>query len=88
MHKNVFNFFSYSLSHYILNKSTAAIHFLLLFQDGKGPFISLIMVYIFSAMTNLAIEVRLMAFKFLDLVIQNYPSTFSMYAEKVDEPSL
>nr|GMD31006.1 testis-expressed sequence 10 protein-like [Ipomoea batatas] len=57
-------------------------------EDGKGPFISLIMVYIFSAMTNLAIEVRLMAFKFLDLVIQNYPSTFSMYAEKVDEPSL
>nr|GMD39245.1 testis-expressed sequence 10 protein-like [Ipomoea batatas] len=52
-------------------------------QDGKGPFISLIMVYIFSAMTNLAIEVRLMAFKFLDLVIQNYPSTFSMYAEKI-----
>ncbi|XP_019164020.1 PREDICTED: uncharacterized protein LOC109160228 isoform X3 [Ipomoea nil] len=41
------------------------------------------MVYIFSAMTNLAIEVRLMAFKFLDLVIQNYPSTFSMYAEKI-----
>ncbi|XP_031127752.1 uncharacterized protein LOC116029851 [Ipomoea triloba] len=52
-------------------------------EDGKGPFISLIMVYIFSAMTNLAIEVRLMAFKFLDLVIQNYPSTFSMYAEKI-----
>lgn len=52
-------------------------------QDGQGPFISLMMVYIFSAMTNLAIDIRLMAFKFLDLVLQNCPTSFSLYAEKV-----
>ncbi|VFQ59440.1 unnamed protein product [Cuscuta campestris] len=52
-------------------------------EDVKGAFISLIMVYILSAMTSLAIDVRLMAFKFFDLVIQNYPSSFSMYSEKI-----
>lgn len=52
-------------------------------EDGQGPFISLMMVYIFSAMTNLAIDIRLMAFKFLDLVLQNCPNSFSLYAEKI-----
>ncbi|KAL8094953.1 hypothetical protein AgCh_036461 [Apium graveolens] len=52
-------------------------------EDGQGPFISLMMVYIFSAMTNLAIDIRLMAFKFLDLVLQNCPTSFSLYAEKI-----
>ncbi|XP_020535669.1 testis-expressed protein 10 isoform X2 [Jatropha curcas] len=52
-------------------------------EDNQGPFISLTMAYIFNAMTNLAIEVRLMAFKFFDLVVQHYPAAFSMYAEKV-----
>jgi len=41
------------------------------------------MVYIFNAMTHLAIDIRLMAFKFFDLVVQHYPSSFFMYAEKV-----
>ncbi|KAL1813344.1 hypothetical protein ACET3Z_023409 [Daucus carota] len=52
-------------------------------EDGQGPFISLMMVYIFSAMTNLAIDIRLMAFKFLDLILQNCPTSFSSYAEKI-----
>lgn len=41
------------------------------------------MAYIFNSMTHLAIDVRLMAFKFFDLVVQYYPSSFSIYAEKV-----
>ncbi|XP_043726037.1 testis-expressed protein 10 homolog [Telopea speciosissima] len=52
-------------------------------EDIPGPFISLIMVYIFNAMTHLAFDIRLMAFKFFDLVVQHYPSSFLMYAEKV-----
>ncbi|KAH1030262.1 hypothetical protein J1N35_046091 [Gossypium stocksii] len=41
------------------------------------------MTYIFNAMTNLAIDIRLMAFKFFDLVVQYYPPCFSLYAEKI-----
>ncbi|KAJ0027211.1 hypothetical protein Pint_36174 [Pistacia integerrima] len=52
-------------------------------EDNQGPFISLMMAYIFNAMTNLAIDVRLMAFKFLDLVVQYYPPSFSLQAEKI-----
>ncbi|XP_065870962.1 uncharacterized protein [Euphorbia lathyris] len=52
-------------------------------EDDQGLFISLMMVYIFNAMTHLAIEVRLMAFKFFDLVVQHYPPVFSMYSEKI-----
>lgn len=54
-----------------------------LLQDTQGPLVSLMMAYIFNAMTNLAIDVRLMAFKFFDLVVQFYPSSFSLNAEKV-----
>lgn len=52
-------------------------------EDNQGPFISLMMAYIFNAMTNLAIDIRLMAFRFLDLVIQHYPSSFMLYSEKI-----
>ncbi|XP_043815771.1 uncharacterized protein LOC110623015 isoform X3 [Manihot esculenta] len=52
-------------------------------EDNQGPFISLIMAYIFNAMTHLAIEVRLMAFKFFDLIVQHFPASFSLHAEKV-----
>nr|XP_027066959.1 testis-expressed protein 10-like isoform X3 [Coffea arabica] len=52
-------------------------------QDNQGPFISLMMAYIFNSMTHLAIDVRLMAFRFFDLVIQHHPSAFSPYAEKI-----
>ncbi|KAL0410192.1 UNVERIFIED_CONTAM: hypothetical protein Slati_3608900 [Sesamum latifolium] len=51
-------------------------------KDNQGPLVSLMMAYIFSAMTHLAIDVRLMAFKFFDLVVQFYPPSFSLYAEK------
>ncbi|XP_058003368.1 uncharacterized protein LOC131169139 [Hevea brasiliensis] len=47
------------------------------------PFIYLMMGYIFVAMANLAIEVRLMAFKFFDLIVQHYPAAFSLHGEKV-----
>lgn len=56
---------------------------LLLLQDNQGPFVSLMMSYIFNAMAHLALDVRLTAFKFLDLVVQFYPSSFASYAEKV-----
>ncbi|XP_015900414.3 uncharacterized protein LOC107433628 isoform X1 [Ziziphus jujuba] len=52
-------------------------------EDNQGIFISLLMTYIFKAMTHLAIDVRLMAFKFFDLVVQHYPHSFFLYAEKV-----
>ncbi|XP_024016945.1 uncharacterized protein LOC21387601 isoform X2 [Morus notabilis] len=52
-------------------------------EDNQGVFISLLTAYIFSAMTHLAIEVRLMAFKFFDLVVQYYPNSFFLYAEKI-----
>ncbi|KAK4371770.1 hypothetical protein RND71_007154 [Anisodus tanguticus] len=52
-------------------------------EDSKGPINSLMMTYIFNAMTHMAIEVRLMAFKFFDLLIQYFPSSFLLYAEKI-----
>ncbi|KAB1205900.1 Testis-expressed sequence 10 protein [Morella rubra] len=52
-------------------------------EDNQGLFISLIMAYVFNAMTHLTIDIRLMAFKFLDLVVQNYPPCFISYAEKI-----
>ncbi|KZV15916.1 hypothetical protein F511_29088 [Dorcoceras hygrometricum] len=52
-------------------------------EDNQGPIVSLMMPYIFNAMTHLAIEVRLMAFKFFDLTIEHYPSSISLYAEKI-----
>ncbi|KAF3969199.1 hypothetical protein CMV_006986 [Castanea mollissima] len=52
-------------------------------EDNQGLFISLTMAYIFNAMTHLSIDIRLMAFKFLDLVVQNYPPSFFLYAEKI-----
>ncbi|XP_019055083.1 PREDICTED: testis-expressed sequence 10 protein homolog isoform X2 [Nelumbo nucifera] len=52
-------------------------------KDVPGSLISLMMAYIFNGMTHLATDIRLMAFKFFDLVVQHYPSSFFMYAEKV-----
>ena len=49
---------------------------------------SMMMTYIFNAMTHLAVDVRFMAFKFFDLVVQHYPSSFSLYAEKVSRFAL
>ncbi|XP_057836505.2 uncharacterized protein LOC131046734 isoform X2 [Cryptomeria japonica] len=49
-----------------------------------GPLISIIMAHIFNAMTQLATNIRLMAFKFLDLVVQHYESTvITNYSVKV-----
>ncbi|GAB4849228.1 hypothetical protein Ancab_004039 [Ancistrocladus abbreviatus] len=52
-------------------------------EDNQAALISLIMAYVFNAITHLSIDVRLMAFKFLDLVVQHYPLAFSSNAEKV-----
>ncbi|CAH2073868.1 unnamed protein product, partial [Thlaspi arvense] len=55
-------------------------------DNNQGPLVSLLMPYIFSAMAHSAIDVRLMAFKFLHLVVEHYyPPTFSLYAEKILE---
>ncbi|CAH2036339.1 unnamed protein product [Thlaspi arvense] len=47
--------------------------------------VSLLMPSMFLAMANTSIDVRLMAFKFLHLVVEYYPPTFSLYAEKILE---
>ncbi|XP_008241050.1 PREDICTED: uncharacterized protein LOC103339529 isoform X2 [Prunus mume] len=52
-------------------------------EDNQELFVSLVMPYIFNAMTHLAIDVRLMAFKYLELVIQYHPPSFFLYAEKI-----
>lgn len=52
-------------------------------KDNQGPLVSFMMAYVFNAMAHLALDVRLMAFKFFDLVVQFYPSSFPFYAEKV-----
>ncbi|CAL9106528.1 unnamed protein product [Musa acuminata var. zebrina] len=52
-------------------------------EEITAPIISLLMAYIFNAMSHLAVDVRLMAFKFFELVVLNYPSSFMLYAEKV-----
>ncbi|KFK25037.1 hypothetical protein AALP_AA8G058400 [Arabis alpina] len=54
-------------------------------EDNQGRIVSLLLPYIYIAMANTAIEVRLMAFKFLDLVVEYYPPTFSLDAEKILE---
>ncbi|KAL9247043.1 hypothetical protein vseg_020514 [Gypsophila vaccaria] len=54
-------------------------------EENQGALISVTMAYIFNAMTHLTLDVRLMAFKFFDLVIQNFPPAFFSYAEKVLE---
>ncbi|KAK1278529.1 hypothetical protein QJS04_geneDACA022239 [Acorus gramineus] len=57
--------------------------FPILKEDLNGPLVSSIMAYVFNAMTHLSVDVRLMAFKFFDLVVLNCPSSFLLYAEKV-----
>uniref|UniRef100_A0A1D1Z3Z9 Testis-expressed sequence 10 n=1 Tax=Anthurium amnicola TaxID=1678845 RepID=A0A1D1Z3Z9_9ARAE len=52
-------------------------------EEFTGPVIPSIMAYVFNAMTDLALDIRLMAFKFFHLIVLNCPSSFSLYAEKV-----
>ncbi|CAH2036338.1 unnamed protein product [Thlaspi arvense] len=47
--------------------------------------VSLLMPSIFLAMANTSIDVRLMSFYFLHLVVEYFPPTFSLYAEKILE---
>lgn len=48
-------------------------------------FISLLMPSILHAMTMVSIEVQLMAFKFLELVVQHYPDSLFMCHEVVSQ---
>ncbi|PON97424.1 Pre-rRNA-processing protein IPI1/Testis-expressed sequence 10 protein [Trema orientale] len=52
-------------------------------KEEHQEFIECVMRYIFHAMTNLKFEVRLMAFKFLELVVEHYPVSFFVHAEKI-----
>lgn len=66
---------------FLLFKSTI---FPCLEEATMGPLISIIVAHIFNAMTQLAFDIRLMAFKFLDLVVQHYQSTVvHNYVDKV-----
>lgn len=52
-------------------------------QDNQRIMVLLLMPFIFLAMADSLIDVRLMAFEFMHLVVEYYPPTFSLYAEKV-----
>ncbi|XP_045795864.1 uncharacterized protein LOC123890321 [Trifolium pratense] len=52
-------------------------------QDNQELITSLMMAYIFNAMTHLAVDIRITAFDFLDLTLEFYPPSFSSYAEKI-----
>ncbi|KAJ6821652.1 uncharacterized protein M6B38_391920 [Iris pallida] len=52
-------------------------------EDISGPVISLLMAYVFNAMTHMAVDIRLMAFKFFNLIVHCFSSSFILYAEKV-----
>ncbi|XP_047312940.1 uncharacterized protein LOC124916254 [Impatiens glandulifera] len=52
-------------------------------NEEHSQTISQVMMYVLDAMKNLTIDIRLMAFKFLDLIVQHYPSSFPLYSEKI-----
>ncbi|KGN59441.1 uncharacterized protein LOC101213652 isoform X1 [Cucumis sativus] len=52
-------------------------------EENQGLFISLLMGYIFNAMIHLSIDVRMMAFKFFELLVEYYPSSFFLHADKI-----
>ncbi|CAA7396006.1 unnamed protein product [Spirodela intermedia] len=52
-------------------------------EEITAPVISLMMAYVFNAMTHLAIDIRVMGFKFFHLIVLSHPSSFLLYAEKV-----
>ncbi|ERM95285.1 hypothetical protein AMTR_s00008p00095900 [Amborella trichopoda] len=56
--------------------------FPLIKEDSMGPLISITMAYVLFAMTQLAVDVRLTAFKFLDLVVTHYPVIVFLYAQE------
>ncbi|KAK4749909.1 hypothetical protein SAY87_027358 [Trapa incisa] len=52
-------------------------------EDIRGSLLTRMMAYIFNAMTHFSMEVRLMAFKYLDLVVQNDSLGTLISAEKI-----
>ncbi|CAN8258267.1 unnamed protein product [Cochlearia groenlandica] len=54
-------------------------------EDNKGRIVSLLMPSVFFAMAETSFDVRLMAFEFFNLVVEFYPLTFSLYADKILE---
>ena len=45
--------------------------------------LSLLMANVLNGMTHLSMDIQLMAFRFLELVVLNFPSSFPRYAEQV-----
>ncbi|KAJ4896615.1 ARM repeat superfamily protein [Raphanus sativus] len=54
-------------------------------EDNQRIMVLLLRLSIFLAMADSLIDVRLMAFDFLHLVVEYYPPTFFLYAEKILE---
>ncbi|KAM7265835.1 hypothetical protein ACFE04_003518 [Oxalis oulophora] len=54
-------------------------------EEDMASLLPSMMFYIFYAMTQLRIEIRLMAFKFLDLLLQFHPPCFFLHADKILE---
>ncbi|CAN6467055.1 unnamed protein product [Victoria cruziana] len=52
-------------------------------EEIKTPVISRMMLHIFNAMTHLHPDIRLMALRFLDLIVQHYPSSICLHIDKV-----
>ncbi|KAK4275424.1 hypothetical protein QN277_018510 [Acacia crassicarpa] len=52
-------------------------------EDNQELVVSLLMAYGFKAMTYLSFDIRLKAFEFLDLVLEFYPPSLPLYAEKI-----
>lgn len=68
---------------FLILKLSISLNFSTHFQDMKGPTVALLMAYIFNAMTHMAVEICLSAFKFFRLLVHSYPSSFFMHSDKV-----
>jgi hypothetical protein len=58
----------------------------LLLQDNAistRSTLSLLMANVLNGMTHLSMDIQLMAFRFLELLVLNFPSSFPRYAEQV-----
>ncbi|KAG0494528.1 hypothetical protein HPP92_005522 [Vanilla planifolia] len=54
-----------------------------LMEELTRPIMSLLLAYVFNAMTHMAADIRLMAFKFFELIVLNYPSSFTLHTQQV-----
>ena len=74
-----------SYGFYVLGfRSNIILHLLL--QDNvisTRSTLSLLMANVLNGMTHLSMDIQLTAFRFLELVVLNFPSSFPRYAEQV-----